>query len=435
MAGELKDHKGIVTAMTFSSFGTYLVSASDKNALYVWVMDGQKIDRKIKTDVLDKIERISAVAIDSDDLNLLLGTDKGNLHLINFETGEALHALKAKGPVIRVAFSFNRKHMLAASAGSVDVYVNDQAPKFKHRVRTAVSGPAAFSVSTSRDVFATADGSKTIRVWDLTTGETIQRFQSSEGPVTAITLTMDTKRLLATTAAKRMLVYRLGGKLTLSNYSQIFRFDKNFGRYILNSVLVSILVVIGQVMIGALAAYALSQIKFPGRNMFFIVIIGTMLIPAQIVVIPLFSIVNKLGLTDTYAGLVVPFLATGFSIFLFRQFFMTIPQAVIEAAVIDGCSHFQIFKNVVLPLSGPVIASVGIFAFIMSWNNFFWPMMAINTKTQLFTIQVGLARLKDATGIGFLMAGTVISALPMLVAFFIAQEQFIESLAGSGVKG
>ncbi len=228
---------------------------------------------------------------------------------------------------------------------------------------------------------------------------------------------------------------KIGGGYTVANYINIFRLQKRFGRYLLNSVIVSLLVVIGQIVLGSMAAYALPHIPFPGRKVLFTVIIGTMLVPAQVLVIPLFSVVNRMGLTDTYAGLVVPFLATGFAVFLFRQFFQSIPRSLVEASIIDGCNHLQIFRYIILPLSGPVAASVGIFAFLLSWNNFFWPLMAINSETQLYTIQVGLAALKDATGVGLVMAGAVISALPLLVAFMIAQEQFVQSLAGTGGKG
>ncbi len=208
-----------------------------------------------------------------------------------------------------------------------------------------------------------------------------------------------------------------------------------FARYFLNSIVVSVLVTIGQVLTSALAAYAFARMKFPCKEPLFLLLLATMMIPSQVILIPNYAIISWLGWVNTYAALVVPFLGAVFGIYFMRQHFETLPQDLFDAASIDGCSRLRTLFQIVLPISGPVILTVSLFTFIMIWNSLLWPLVMTNTP-EMRPLQVGLAVFNQESGTDWelLMAASTFSILPLLVIFFLAQKQFVEGITRSGMK-
>lgn len=210
-----------------------------------------------------------------------------------------------------------------------------------------------------------------------------------------------------------------------------------FGAFFKNSVIVAICVTAGQLLTSSMAAYAFARMRFRGREPLFVAYLSTMMVPMQVTMIPLFIMMVKLRWIDSYAALIVPFLASAYGCFLLRQFFLTIPQELEDAARIDGCGHWSIFWRIIIPLSKPALSAFGIIAFLGSWNSFIWPLIVINRPT-MKTIPIGLQSLQGFYGDAnwaVLMAGAVIAALPILVLFLLAQKQFIEGITLTGLKG
>ncbi len=209
-----------------------------------------------------------------------------------------------------------------------------------------------------------------------------------------------------------------------------------FARYFFNSVLISVLVTIGQVLTSALAAYAFARMKFPLKEPLFLLLLATMMVPSQVILIPNYAIISWLGWVNTYAALVVPFLGAVFGIYFMRQHFETLPQDLFDAASIDGCGRFRTLFQIVLPVSGPVILTVSLFTFIMIWNSLLWPLVMTNTP-EMRPLQVGLAVFNQESGTDWelLMAASTFSILPLLVIFFVAQKQFVQGITRSGMKG
>ncbi len=222
---------------------------------------------------------------------------------------------------------------------------------------------------------------------------------------------------------------------TFANYLSIFN-KAPFGRYLLNSLIVASATAFLQITTASLSAFAFARMKFRGREIIFIVFLATMMIPQQILMIPQYIVVMRLGMGNSYAGLVLPYAATAISIFFLRQFFRTIPKDLEDAAIIDGCGPLRILLNVFIPLAKPAIATLSVFAFMWSWNNYFWPLLIIDS-TEMRTIQLGLALFRTEGGIqwGEFMAGTVVATLPILIVYFIAQKQFIKGITLTGMKG
>jgi len=164
--------------------------------------------------------------------------------------------------------------------------------------------------------------------------------------------------------------------------------------------------------------------------------VATMMIPAQVTMIPSFLLIRKLGIMDSYFALILPFLAHPFGTFLLRQFMLTLPVSLEDAALLDGCTRFQILRKIVVPLSRPALSTMGLFTFLFSWNDFMWPLIVTNRQT-MRTLQVGLALLRTEQGTQWpmLMAATVLAILPLLVGFLFAQKQFIEGITLTGIKG
>jgi multiple sugar transport system permease protein len=237
------------------------------------------------------------------------------------------------------------------------------------------------------------------------------------------------------------------GDVSLDNFKFVFE-NSNFPRYLLNSVIISAITILLSIIINSMAAYALSRLKWPGQKLILAIIIATLIIPGQATLMPLLLLVANLpslsfaeGLTitkgwlDTYHVMIVPFVASAFSIFLFYQFFLEIPKDLDEAAMVDGATRFQIFYKIIVPISGPVFATVAILTFIASWNTFLWPIMTIQSD-ELRPVMVGLQFFfQQNVQWGQVMAYSTLITIPVLVFFFAFQNAFVKSIATTGIKG
>ena len=207
-------------------------------------------------------------------------------------------------------------------------------------------------------------------------------------------------------------------------------------RWFANTVLVSTIAVVSHLVLCSLAGYGFARLKFAGRGVAFLAIVATVMIPTQLLMIPTYLMFARAGIVDTLAAAFVPWLASAFGIFLMRQFFLSLPVELEEAARLDGCSTLRTFRSVVLPLARPALATLAIFTLLSSWNDLLWPLIAINDDTK-FTLQVGLASFQGTrrTEWAQLMAGNVIATLPLILAFLVAQKKFIATMTFSGLKG
>lgn len=221
---------------------------------------------------------------------------------------------------------------------------------------------------------------------------------------------------------------------TLQNYVSVVT-KIRFYQYFVNSVFVAVVTTAGHVFFDTLAAYAFAKLTFPGRDrLFFILLLGLM-VPFQVNLIPLYRIMATLNWTNTYLALIVPNLTSIFGIFMMRQFLLTIPNDLLDAARMDGCDEFGVFRRVVIPLAIPGIATLIILTFMGTWNDFLWPRIVTSSEA-LFTLPVGLAQLqmKNTSNVAQIMAGTVLTALPMIVVFLFMQRQFIEGMTAGALK-
>jgi ABC-type glycerol-3-phosphate transport system permease component len=225
------------------------------------------------------------------------------------------------------------------------------------------------------------------------------------------------------------------------NYVEIFR-QAPLGTFFLNTVVVTVLSMLGAVVSASLVAYGFSRFRFPGRDILFMVLLSTMMLPGQVTMIPVFLVYKWLGWLDTLKPLIVPswFGGGAFAIFLFRQFFLTIPRELDEAATIDGANSLWIFARILVPLSKPVFITMGIFSFLGSWNDFFGPLIYLNT-TEKFTLALGLqyfARIVTTGGEpteGLMMAASMVMTLPCLLVFVFLQRYWVSGVVMSGLKG
>ena len=208
------------------------------------------------------------------------------------------------------------------------------------------------------------------------------------------------------------------------------------GRFLVNSLLVAGISTSLQVGTSAMAAYAFARLRFRGRDVLFLVYLATLMVPLQVIIVPLFIEMRLLGLVNTYPGLILPAIASAFGTFLLRQAFLSLPRELDEAAFIDGASHWTVFRRIVLPLAGPALATFGIFAFMASWNSFLWPLV-VTSSQDLFTLPVGLSNLhgRYETAWNLVMAGSTISVIPIVAVYVIAQKHVIRGVALSGIKG
>jgi ABC-type glycerol-3-phosphate transport system permease component len=211
-----------------------------------------------------------------------------------------------------------------------------------------------------------------------------------------------------------------------------------FGRMYVNSIVTSALIILGQVVTSCLAAYGLTQLRFRGRNLAFLVIISTMMVPVQATFIPAYVIVSRLGWVDTYWALVVPFVASGFGVFLMRQAFLVVPKALVEAARIDGAGHWTILTRILVPLARPAIVTLAALSFTFHYNDFFWPLIVTNSA-RMRTLPVGLATMiltegSHGTQWNQVMAADVFTVVPLLVVFVLLQRHLAPTSLTAGVK-
>lgn len=220
------------------------------------------------------------------------------------------------------------------------------------------------------------------------------------------------------------------------NYRQLFT-TLPMGIFLVNSVKVTTIATLGQVLSCAMAAFAFARLRFPARNVLFFILLATLMVPTQVTLIPNFFIMRSLGWIDTHYSLTVPYwLGGAFGTFLLRQFFLSIPTEIMEAAKIDGASYWRIFWRIFLPLSGPALATLAVFTFMGSWNNLLGPLIYLNSENN-FTVTLGLTLLQGqhTSQWTLLMAGAIVSVIPTLIVFFIAQKYFVEGIARVGLKG
>lgn len=209
-----------------------------------------------------------------------------------------------------------------------------------------------------------------------------------------------------------------------------------FANFFLNSIFVSLCVTAGQVATSAMAAYAFARLEFPGRDKIFFGYLATMMVPGAVTMIPVFILLRSFGWIDTYKAVILPGVFTAYGTFLLRQFFLTLPRELEDAAKIDGCSYFGIFWRIILPLSKPALATLTTFTFMGSWLNFMWPLIVLNTHDK-FTLPVGLSYFQSLhhTDWTLLMAGSLMMILPILIVFVFTQRYFVEGIKLTGIKG
>ncbi|MDX2216749.1 MAG: carbohydrate ABC transporter permease [Oculatellaceae cyanobacterium bins.114] len=222
---------------------------------------------------------------------------------------------------------------------------------------------------------------------------------------------------------------------TFQNFIQVWQTNP-FGQYLFNSALVATLTVVLNLLFCSLAAYPLARLAFRGREVIFTLVVSTILIPFQIVMIPLYILVVQLGLRNTYLGLIFPAIASAFGIFLMRQAFQSVPKELEEAARMDGCSELGIWWHVMLPSVRPALVTLAIFVFIGSWSDFLWPLIILD-RPEYYTLPLGVAKLAGAFSLDWrlIAAGSVISIAPILLFFVVMQRYIVPTETGSGVKG
>lgn len=221
----------------------------------------------------------------------------------------------------------------------------------------------------------------------------------------------------------------------VENYAEVFRVVP-MARFLANSLFVSTVSTAATLFVCSLAAYAFARMEFKGRDALFFCYLATMMVPGQVTMIPNFILMKYLGWIDTYYALIVPGIFSAFGVFMMRQFFLTIPKELEEAAIIDGCGRFRTYWSIVLPLAKPAFVTLGIFTFLQEWNSFLWPLIVTN-KVDLQTVQVGLRTFQGEFGTqwNLLMAGTVIAEIPIIAMYIFAQRYIIAGIATSGIKG
>ncbi|MCU1432117.1 MAG: carbohydrate transporter permease [Actinotalea sp.] len=222
---------------------------------------------------------------------------------------------------------------------------------------------------------------------------------------------------------------------TLENFRELFvRLD--FPQFFGNSIFVATVVTLGNLVFCSMLGYVLAKFDFAGKKMLFRLVLGTLMIPGMVTLVPLFVLVANMGLVNTFGGLILPFLAAPFGVFLMRQFFQSVPDELIDAARIDGASEARIFTQVVIPLAKPALATLAILTFLGSWNNFLWPLVVATTEDK-YTLPVALALYsvgQNRTDYGLLLAGAVVVLVPILILFLFLQRYFVQGIAMTGIK-
>jgi len=231
------------------------------------------------------------------------------------------------------------------------------------------------------------------------------------------------------------LLLTLVPKIEFHNFRQLFG-DIPFFRFVMNSCFVAGTTVIVQLFFSSLGGFALAKYEFKGKRFVMGLMLGTMMIPAQVLMAPLYELIFKLGLVDTYVGLIVPGAVSVFGMFLFRQSMLDLPDELLYAGRIDGCGEFRLYWDIALPVSRPMIGAFTLISFMGSWNSFLWPQIILHSQDR-FTLPIGLNQMVGVYSqeYGTLMAGTLLSVLPVMLLFFLLQKEFISGLAAGAIKG
>jgi multiple sugar transport system permease protein len=209
-----------------------------------------------------------------------------------------------------------------------------------------------------------------------------------------------------------------------------------FIKYALNTLKIAVLVTLGQMATCSLAGYAFAKIRFPGREKLFLAYIATLMVPGAVVMIPNFIVMRNLGWVDTHTALIIPAIGSAYGTFMMRQFFLSFPDELEDAAKLDGCSPPKFYWHILLPNAQPILATLGVMAFQGTWNDFQWPLIILNSESKR-TLQIGLSFLTSEfhTDWTILMAGSILTILPIIVLFFLAQKYFVQSVKLTGLKG
>lgn len=226
----------------------------------------------------------------------------------------------------------------------------------------------------------------------------------------------------------------LPDKATLAQYQFLFE-RMNLGRFFLNSLVLAVAVTVVSLIVNSMAGFAFAKFSFRGKRSLFAVLLSSMIIPAQVTMLPVFFLLNKLGLLNTYFGIILPGMASIFGIFLIRQYLSSIPDSLIEAARMDGASDFLIYWSIILPLAKPILVTLALFTFMGTWNDFLWPLIVMTDET-MYTLPVALANLSKeyVQDPELMMAGAVVTILPVVVVFLALQKYYLQGIMLSGVK-
>lgn len=223
---------------------------------------------------------------------------------------------------------------------------------------------------------------------------------------------------------------------TLDNYRDLFN-DKPTFRWLFNSILTAGSISLGAIITSTMAGYAFGKKQFIGKNVLFWLMLGTMMLPHQVLLIPLFLMITKLSWINTYAGLIVPFLTYPLGVFLIKQYMQSIPNELLEAARMDGASEIRTFTMVVVPMAKPAIGAIGIFSFVAGWNEYLWQLV-VSDKEHMLTLPIAVSRLSqglNSTNLGLAMAGATIAFIPMLIFFIVFQRFFVKGISVGALKG
>jgi multiple sugar transport system permease protein len=220
-----------------------------------------------------------------------------------------------------------------------------------------------------------------------------------------------------------------------NNFVDIFEIVP-YGRWFLNSIFITLVQTALYLFVASLAAFVFARLQFPGRDTIFMLYLATLMIPGEVTLIPKFILMKELHLIDTYPAVILPGVFNAYGVFLLRQFFLTLPESLEEAAILDGASYFRIYRSIILPLSGPGLATLAVFAFMGAWNDFLWPLIVINTDI-MKPLSVGLASFHGLyeTNWPYLMAASTLALIPIVLVFVFAQKYLVEGIAMTGVKG
>lgn len=225
-------------------------------------------------------------------------------------------------------------------------------------------------------------------------------------------------------------------QFTVENFVTMFT-SLNFSRVLLNTVFVAGVVTVGNLFINALAGYTFARLQFPGKKLLFMIFLATLMVPLEVLIIPLYDNIRKLKMMDSYAALIIPFLANGFGIFYMRQFISGLPTELDEAAIIDGCTRFGVFSRIILPLLRSSMVTLGVIVFLQQWDSFIVPVTVMNSKEKM-VLQVALQDLQFglySNDYGVMFAGIVVAAVPVIVVFLFLQKYYVEGISASGLKG